>query len=124
MKVVLKVKETKAMIVSDAVSLSGMPPGEYDTHIGSKVVLTPQGKLHTAANPNLLAGSAQMLTHGIEHLVRHELCTLSDAWKRASMYPSSFMKLPGCNGLAVGAPADPYNSGRLVYECDLGCSTN
>jgi N-acetylglucosamine-6-phosphate deacetylase len=131
LKVALKVKGTKALLVSDAVSLSGMPPGLYDTHIGSKVVLTPDGKLHLASNPNLLAGSAQMLTRGIEHLVRKGLCTLQDAWKRASMYPADFMHLPAGRGLSVGAPADlvlfewngdmigiskTFEAGRLVYD--------
>lgn len=131
LKVALKVKGTKALLVSDAVSLSGMPPGIYDTHIGSKVVLTPEGKLHLASNPNLLAGSAQMLTRGIEYLVRKGLCTLQDAWKRASIYPAHFMHLPAGSGLSIGAPADlvlfgwnddtivisrSYKAGCVVYE--------
>ncbi|SDO56924.1 N-acetylglucosamine-6-phosphate deacetylase [Paenibacillus sp. yr247] len=131
LKVVLKVKGKKAVLVSDAVSIGGLSPGEYDTHIGSKVVLTPEGKLHLADNPNMLAGSVQMLSHGIKHLVRSGLCSLPEAWKMASIHPAGLMKLPVEHGLALGAPADlilldwngdaiqivkTYKKGAIVFE--------
>jgi N-acetylglucosamine-6-phosphate deacetylase len=50
LKVVMAVKQKKAILVSDAVFLAGMEPGSYETHIGGKVVLTPEGKLHMAQN--------------------------------------------------------------------------
>lgn len=106
LKVVLRVKGKQAVLVSDAVYLSGMEPGEYETHIGGKVVLTPEGKLHLADNPNLLAGSAQMLTWGMAHLVRKKLCRLSEAWEMASIHPSLLMDLAGKRGLEAGGPAD------------------
>ncbi|GIP33658.1 N-acetylglucosamine-6-phosphate deacetylase [Paenibacillus sp. J2TS4] len=106
LKVFLKAKAEQLIIVSDAVFLSGMAPGEYDTHIGGKVVLTPEGRLHTAANPNILAGSAQMLPFNIEHLVRTKLCTANQAWEMASTRPAAFMGMPAAQGLAEGAPAD------------------
>lgn len=65
-----------AILVSDAVYLSGLPPGTYNTHIGGEVVLTSQGKLHLADNPNLLAGSVKMLKSGIENLVQEGICSL------------------------------------------------
>lgn len=106
LKVFLKAKAEQLMIVSDAVFLSGLAPGEYDTHIGGKVVLTPEGRLHTAHNPNILAGSAQMLPFNIEHLVRSKLCTAAQAWEMASTRPAAFMGLPAAQGLNEGAPAD------------------
>jgi N-acetylglucosamine-6-phosphate deacetylase len=106
LKVVMKVKGDRAMLVSDAVSLSGMPPGAYTTPVGGRVVLTPEGRLHLAENEKLLAGSAQMLTKGVEHLIGNGLAGLAQAWDMASVRPAGFMGLATAEGLAVGAPAD------------------
>ncbi|MCC2683559.1 MAG: N-acetylglucosamine-6-phosphate deacetylase [Paenibacillaceae bacterium] len=106
LKVFLAVKPKQLMLVSDAVYLSGLVPGTYDTHIGGQVVLTPEGKLHLADNPRILAGSAQMLAFGMENLVRSGLCSRELAWEMASVRPASFMKLACGRGLEVGAPAD------------------
>jgi N-acetylglucosamine-6-phosphate deacetylase len=106
LKVVMKVKGERAMLISDAVALAGMPLGNYSTPVGGRVVLTPQGKLHLAENEKLLAGSAQMLLTGIEHLVNAGLATLPQAWEMASIRPARFMDLPQGAGLIPGAPAD------------------
>lgn len=106
LKVIIRAKQDKAMLVSDAVSFSGMEPGEYTTHIGGKVVLTPKGKLYLAEKPKLLAGSVQMLKWGIENLVQMKLCSLETAWEMASIRPARFLQIPQQNGLEVGAPAD------------------
>jgi len=106
LKVVLKVKGKQALLVSDAVSLSGLEAGTYTTHIGGQVVLTPQGRLHLADNEKILAGSAQMLLAGIEHLTERGLTEFAEAWDMASVRPASAMKLPAAGGLQAGAPAD------------------
>jgi N-acetylglucosamine-6-phosphate deacetylase len=131
LKVAMKVKGKRAMLVSDAVALSGMPPGAYTTPVGGRVVLTPQGRLHLADNDKLLAGSAQMLLNGIEHLTSTGLVGLTEAWDMASIRPATFMQLPAAAGLAPGAPADlilfrrienriqieqTYKSGEGVYQ--------
>lgn len=113
LKVVLRTKGNRAMLVSDAVYLSGMEPGAYTNHIGGNVVLTPEGRLHIAQNPKLLAGSVQMLPSGIHHLVRRGLVPLFEAWEMASIRPSTFMGLPSQDGLTIGAPAD-----LVVFERD------
>lgn len=132
LKVFLRAKGHRAMLVSDAVVFGGMAPGEYNTHTNGKVVLSPTGRLHLGDNPKLLAGSAQMLTWGIAHLVRSGLCSLDEAWDMASVRPASFMKWPAAAGLAPGAPADlvlfektddggihilqTWKQGRLAYR--------
>lgn len=138
LKVMLKVKGNKLFLVSDAVYLSGLEPGEYETHIGGKVVLTEEGRLHLAENPSLLAGSAQMLRSGVEHLVQAEAAALPHAWAMASIFPAQFMGLAAKEGLAIGAPADlivfdwqsrqsaiikikeVYKQGDLVYRVGDG----
>jgi N-acetylglucosamine-6-phosphate deacetylase len=129
LKVAMAAKGKQAMLVSDAVYLSGMQPGEYETHIGGKVVLTKEGKLHTADNPKILAGSAQMLLWGIQHLTNKSLASLATAWDMSSIRPAKFMNLPSQSGLTEGAPADivcftsgqlevieTYKEGKLMYR--------
>lgn len=106
LQVFLRAKAGKALLVSDAVYLSGLPAGEYMTHIGGKVTLTPEGRLHLSENPQLLAGSAQLLPWGVDHLVRQGLAERADAWELASVRPSAAMGLNSREGLAPGAPAD------------------
>lgn len=106
LKVAMRVKGDKAVLVSDAVALSGMPAGEYKHQSGRTVIKTPEGKLVLGSNPKLLAGSAQMLLWGMEHLVRSGLCELAEAWDMASTRPARLIGLPVGQGIAVGAPAD------------------
>lgn len=134
LKVAMKVKGTRSMLVSDAVYLSGLAPGHYETHIGGEVVLTREGKLHTKDNPSILAGSAQMLKEGIAHLYKSGITTLHEAWEMASIRPSTFMGLSTKLGLSKNASADlvvfqwrenrvdvvqTYKAGKLVYSADV-----
>jgi N-acetylglucosamine-6-phosphate deacetylase len=119
LKVAMKVKGPQALLVSDAVSLGGLPPGSYTTPVGGQVVLTPEGRLHLADQPRLLAGSAQMLLRHIEHLVATKLASLPDAWEMASIRPAGFMGLPQAAGLVPGAPADLTLLGRRHPELEV-----
>src|SRR5436190_3879188 len=113
-KVVMRVKGPNAMLASDAVYLSGLKPGPYKTHIGGKVVLTKDGRLHLASNPKLLAGSVQMLIRSVEHLIRAGLTDPGEAWEMASTRPAMAMRLAAGRGLEAGAPAD-----LVVFDRDL-----
>src|SRR5436190_12476173 len=104
-KVVMRVKGPNAILASDAVYLSGLKPGSYRTHIGGKVVLTRDGKLHLASNPKLLAGSVQMLIRSVEHLIRAGLTDPGEAWEMAAKRPAMAMKLSASRGLDPGGPA-------------------
>lgn len=106
LKVARKVKGDRLILVSDAVSLGGMPPGNYDAPVGGRVTLTAQGRLHLAGQPALLAGSALPLTTGISHMRSCGICSLGEAWDMASTAPSKLMKLETGAGLQPGAPAD------------------
>jgi len=80
-KPALTKKGTGAILVSDAVSLCGLPPGEY-TVAGSagRVVLTPEGRLYLAENDKLLAGSHAAFEGHSSHLVSRGLAGLAEAW--------------------------------------------
>jgi N-acetylglucosamine-6-phosphate deacetylase len=106
LKVIMKIKGKRTILVSDAVSLSGMSPGIYDLHIGGRVVLTPEGRLHLEGEPGLLAGSVKLPTQQIAHLLQHGLAALPEAWDQASVTPAELLGLPAAAGLSTGAPAD------------------
>ncbi len=86
-----KVKNEKMILVSDSVSLAGMPPGDYDLHIGGQVTLTKEGKLHLRNNPTIFAGSSSNLKECVSFLVRNNLATLSEAWEMASIRPQKLL---------------------------------
>jgi N-acetylglucosamine-6-phosphate deacetylase len=114
LKVILRAKAGHAFLVSDAVALAGRPPGTYETPVGGQVVLTAEGKLHLAENPEILAGSGSGLLKGVEHLVGTELSDFADAWDRASVRPLEFLGRPA--GLVPGAPADLVLLRRNGYK--------
>lgn len=105
-KVALRSKGERLMLVSDAVSLCGKPPGAYDMHIGGSVVLTNEGRLCVADRPELLAGSAQMLTWGIGKLIHSGLTDLRLAWDMASHRPARCVGSSLFGELGVGKAAD------------------
>lgn len=122
LSVILRMKRKRAILVSDAVSLSGMPPGSYRLHIGGDVVLTAEGRLHLAGQPQLLAGSARMLPDQVSYLVETGLAGLADAWDCASAHPAKLLGLEQAAGLETGAPADlvsfNMNDGKLnMLQC-------
>ncbi|NDL64033.1 N-acetylglucosamine-6-phosphate deacetylase [Acerihabitans arboris] len=106
LKVFMRVKGARGILVSDATSLAGMPPGRYRLHIGGEVTLSPQGRLSMADNPQLLAGSARSLLYGVNTLIRQGLATRRAAWDMASVRPSALLNLPTRHGLNIGAPLD------------------
>ncbi len=88
-----RVKNEKMILVSDSVSLAGMPPGDYDLHIGGQVTLTKEGKLHLRNNPSIFAGSSANLKECVSFLVKNNLATLSEAWEMASVRPQRLLHL-------------------------------
>lgn len=132
-KVIQKVKGDQTILVSDSVSLAGLPAGNYNTPVGGQVVLTPQGKLHLAGKPGVLAGSAQTLLQAITNLCRQKQYALADAWNMASLNPARLLNKPVQHSLQEGAPADlvlfhqhnknlhvlaTYKNGVLVFNAD------
>ncbi|PSW60863.1 N-acetylglucosamine-6-phosphate deacetylase [Photobacterium kishitanii] len=105
-KVILKAKQDQVILTSDTTAFGGMKPGRYQTHIGGDVILTEQGKLHLASNPELLAGSAKSVLDCINYLINSDLLSANSAWNKASYSPSSFMGLKNRGSLEVGQRAD------------------
>jgi N-acetylglucosamine-6-phosphate deacetylase len=104
LKVFIRVKGEKAILVSDSMSYSGMPPGVYDSPATGKVRLTTEGKLHRKGEPGTLAGSASILMDGIRKITTIQ--GLPFAWDMASVYPNRLLNDRVPAGLEPGAPAD------------------
>ncbi len=63
---------------------TGMPPGEYQNHIGGTVILDNEKRVSLKSNPGLLAGAAKSLLENVEYLINSNLSTLNKSWQMAS----------------------------------------
>lgn len=89
-------------VVSDAVSLAGMPPGRYVQPVGGTVELTTDGRLGTIGTP-YLAGAALDLLPALGTLTRIGL-SLTDALRLVTRNPGRIAA--GRGRLEPGARAD------------------
>ncbi len=109
MKTVLRAKGVeRTVLVSDAVSMAGLPPGRYTLFDGGEVELQPDGRLELAGTP-LLAGAVTALPTCVANAVRHAGATLSDAVRMVTANPSRLLGLPiaaGHESLRTGVAAN------------------
>lgn len=106
LKAMLRVKRDKSILVSDTTQFGGMPPGQYNSLIGGKVVLHENGHLHTADNPNILAGSAASLDRGIENAIRYTDMNLTEAVEAVTLRVAKVMQDDKAGRVQMGSPAD------------------
>lgn len=106
LKAMIRAKRDKSILVSDTTQFGGMAPGQYDSLIGGQVVLRADGLLHTAANPDILAGSAASLDTGIANAVRYTDMNLAEAVEAASLRPALAMNDEQAGRIATGCPAN------------------
>ena len=79
------------IITCDAAGLAGCPPGVYQIESGAVEIL-PEGKIVVAANPQYLAGSAQLTDACVAHAMKVAGISLRDAWDMASRNPARALK--------------------------------
>lgn len=103
LKVMLRAKQGKAILVSDAVAFAGMPPGKYSSVTNAEVELQANGRLHTAANPAILAGSASSLAAGVGNAARWGGVSLAEAIEMVTLRPAQVMRLDRLGRLDPGA---------------------
>lgn len=109
MRTVVRAKGVeRTVLVSDAVSMAGLPPGRYSLFDGGEVELLPNGRLELAGTP-YLAGAATALPACVANAVRHAGVTLSEAVRMVTANPSRLLGLPlaaGHESLRVGTAAN------------------
>ena len=81
----------RTLLISDATQYAGKEPGEYHTHIGGDVVLTPERKLHIKGSPKVLAGAAKSLWEDWRHVTELGFASPEELWFAASGAPLAFL---------------------------------
>lgn len=117
LKVAIKMKQDRAILVSDSTMFAGMEAGIYDTHIGGRVVLEENKRLSTFKNRKLLAGAAVSLLDCIKYLLKSGISDLSQTWSMASINP---IKLISNKNMDLIKPENPdlvlfeYKNGTIT----------
>lgn len=93
----------RTILVSDALDLAGMPPGEY-IRGERKVLLTPD--VVKFPEENVLAGAASPITTCVSNMMRFTNCTLGEAIQMASTNPANLMGFNNLGEIALGKRAD------------------
>jgi len=118
----------KTILVSDALDLAGMPPGEY-VRGERTLLLTPN--VVKLPKENVLAGAASPISKCIGVVMEFTQCTLKDAIQMASTNPAKLFSLNDIGEIAQGKRTDvilftmennemiiekTYVAGQLVYS--------
>jgi len=104
LKSILRVKTpTRTVLISDASSLAGLPPGRYQVW-GSEFEVRPEGKV-VLPGTGFLAGAAVFLDSCVNHVLKLGLVELRDVVEMASIRPRELLGLP-IPRFDAGAPAD------------------
>jgi N-acetylglucosamine-6-phosphate deacetylase len=91
MKVMLRAKNTRrCLLVSDATAMARMAPGIYETEVGGKVELAPNGRLGLYGT-EYLAGSASSLKDGLKTALRLAGARLADAVRMVTTNPAHLL---------------------------------
>lgn len=109
MRTVVRAKGVeRTILVSDAVLVAGMEPGDHQLADGLPVTLQPSGRLEMTGTP-YLAGAALPLEVCVANAVRHAGLSLADAVRTVTANPARLLGLglmSGHDSLRVGARAN------------------
>ena len=95
----------RALLVSDAVHVAGLPPGRYEL-MGGAVEVGASGRVSLAGTP-YLAGSSLRLCDALPNAMAFAGISLAEAVDLASLNPARLLGIAGDRGrLEVGQPAD------------------
>jgi N-acetylglucosamine-6-phosphate deacetylase len=104
LKAMLRAKTLdRAILVSDAAALGGMPPGTYQSAIGGDVEVSAEGRLGIAGTA-YLAGAGHLLAQNVARATALAELSLAEALRLATENPGAFAG--GRGRLEVGARAD------------------
>lgn len=120
----------KTILVSDALDLAGLPPGEY-TRGERTLLLTPD--VVKLPKEDVLAGAASPISKCVGVIMDYTQCTLKEGIQMASTNPAALFGLDDLGGVQQGKRADlivftmenmqirikkTYVAGQLVYSQD------
>jgi N-acetylglucosamine-6-phosphate deacetylase len=120
----------RTILVSDALDLAGLPPGEY-TRGERTLLLTPN--VVKLPKENVLAGAASPISACVGVIMDYTQCTIKDAIQMASTNPARMFSLKELGEIEQGKKADlilfqlvdnkviiqkTFVSGQLVYSKD------
>ena len=107
----------RIILVSDALDLAGLPPGEY-TRGGRLVVLTNDVVKFPAEN--VLAGAASSITAGVVNMMKFTNTSLGNAIQMASANPARSLGLTDIGEIRLGKRADlilfTIEDGRMIIQ--------
>lgn len=107
----------RTILVSDALDLAGMPPGEY-IRGERKVLLTPD--VVKFPEENVLAGAASPISACVTNMMRFTGCSLAEAIRMASTNPARLMKWTDRGEIASGKRADlilfTLENGKIIIQ--------
>ena len=107
----------RIILVSDALDLAGLEPGEY-IRWERTVLLTPDVVKFPAEN--VLAGAASPISSCVGNMMKFTQCSLSDAIRMASTNPAQLMGLTGLGEISEGKRADlilfTLEDGNMVIQ--------
>ncbi|MBF9235393.1 N-acetylglucosamine-6-phosphate deacetylase [Microvirga alba] len=93
----------RSVLVSDAVSLAGMPPGRYDQPVGGSVEVSAEGRVGVTGTP-YLAGAGLPLCANVAIAISMAGLSLANGLALATRNPGRYVG--GRGRLEVGARAD------------------
>ena len=92
LKCILRCKGVeRTIVISDAITQGGLPPGTY-TAAGGEVEVAANGRISLAGTP-YLAGAGDHLRQGVSNLFRMGVATRRDALRMASLNPARLLSL-------------------------------
>jgi len=107
----------RTILVSDALDLAGLPPGEYTR--GERQVVLTQDVVKFPAE-NVLAGAASPISTCVMNMMKFTGCSLAEAIRMASTNPAKFLGLDGVGSISPGKRADlilfQMVDGRMIVE--------
>nr|WP_279380141.1 N-acetylglucosamine-6-phosphate deacetylase [Sporosalibacterium faouarense] len=128
-RLVTKIKTIdKICVISDAITASGVKPGEY-AFLGRKALIDKDG--WSRLPDGTIAGSTRDLLYGLENLVENIGYSMEDALKMTSLNPARLSGYQECKGsIEVGKDADlvildenykikyTFVEGEMVYSSE------
>jgi N-acetylglucosamine-6-phosphate deacetylase len=102
----------RTVLISDASSLAGLPPGRYPIW-GGEFEVRPEGKI-VVPGTGYLAGAAVFLDACVSHVLRLGLAGVREAVEMAAERPRELLGLP-VPRIEAGEPAD-----LVLFDWHLG----